>query len=153
MAVVKSTYVTKYDAGGTGDNVIPDGYIKSVCKIWQDTYVFTSAIPSNTFIDIAKIPENKKIVAIDLNFPSLSTGAAATGTTISIGARIAAGTSHATLFLNAGEASTGIKALSADNVTGLSYVTSGGVNTIQLHIGRIATTTTAGTIKSVVYYT
>jgi hypothetical protein len=151
--MVKAANVTKWDAGGSGDNCIADGYIKTVEKVWLDSYTFAAALPSNTTIDIAKIPENKKITGIDLFFPALSTGAAATGTTISIGARIAAGTTASTLFLSAGEAAAGITTLSMNLGDGFQYVTTGGTNTIVLHLGRIATPTTAGTIKSIVRYT
>lgn len=151
--MAKAANVTKWDAGGSGDNIISDGYIKSVEKVWLDSYAFTAAIASNSTLDIAKIPENAKVVSIDLYFPSLSTGAAATGTTINIGARNAAGTTANTLFLSAGEASTGVLTLSANAVDGIQYVATGGTNTIYLHFSRIATTTTAGTIKSVVRYT
>jgi len=149
--MVKAANVTKYDAGGTGDNVISDGYIKSVEKVWIDSYAITAAIPSDSVLDIAVIPENKKITSVELFFPSLSTGASATGTTLSIGARIAAGTTDSTLLLSAGEASTGVLTLSANQ--GIPYVTTGGVNVITVLFDRIATTTTAGTITSVVRYT
>jgi len=149
--MVKAANVTKYDAGGTGDNVISDGYIKSVEKVWIDSYAITAAIPSDSVLDIAVIPENKKITSVELFFPSLSTGASATGTTLSIGARIAAGTTNSTLLLSAGEASTGVLTLSANQ--GIPYVTTGGVNVITVLFDRIATTTTAGTITSIVRYT
>ena len=57
-----ATYLTKYFAGGSGDNIIPDGYIKTVEKIWMDTYTlaFTNTL---TAIAIAEIPENKKIIS------------------------------------------------------------------------------------------
>lgn len=151
--MAKAANVTKWDAGGSGDNVIANGYIKSVEKVWIDSYTFSAAIPSGTTLDIAKVPENAKVNSIDLYFPSLSTGAAATGTTISIGARIAAGTTAATLFLSAGEAASGVLSLSANAVNGINYVATGGTNTIVLLFDRIATTTTAGTIKSIVRYT
>lgn len=149
--MVKAANVTKYDAGGTGDNVISDGYIKSVEKVWIDSYAITAAIPSDSVLDIAVIPENKKITSVELFFPSLSTGASATGTTLSIGARIASGTTDSTLLLSAGEASTGVLTLSANQ--GIPYVTTGGVNVITVLFDRIATTTTAGTITSIVRYT
>ena len=151
--MAKAANVTKWDAGGSGDNIISDGYIKSVEKIWLDSYTITAAIPSNTTIDIAKIPENAKVTSVKLYFPSLSTGAAATGTTINIGARIAAGTTANTLFLSAGEASTGVVSLEMTNPDGFQYVATGGTNTIYIHTSRIATTTTGGTIKSIVRYT
>ena len=149
--MAKAANVTKYDAGGSGDNIISDGYIKSVEKVWIDSYTITAAIPSDTVIDIAVLPENKKVTSIELQFPSLSTGAAATGTTISLGARIAAGTTDSTIFLSAGEASTGVLTLRSN--AGLAYVTTGGVNVIIMLFDRIATTTTAGTITSIVKYT
>lgn len=151
--MAKAANVTKYDAGGGGDNVISDGYIKTVEKVWMDSYAFTSAIPSGTTLEIAQIEKNKKITGIDLIFPSLSTGAAGTGTTISIGIETAAGVTSSTLFLNAGEASTGVKTLSLNEVDGFQYVTTSSLNTIYCTFGRIATTTTAGTIKSIVKYT
>ena len=103
-----ATNVTKYDAGGTGDNIIADGFIKSVEKIWMDTYVFAAAIPSNATVDIAVLPANKKITSIRVLFPSLSTGAASTGTTISVGVRSNATATASTLFASAFEASTGV---------------------------------------------
>jgi hypothetical protein len=155
----KAANVTKYDAGGTGDNIIADGFIKTVEKVWIDSYAGTAAIPSGTVIDIAVIPENKKITGIDLYFPAAISGNAATGTgtTMSLGYRNAAGTTSATLFLNAGECLTATKKLSADAVAGINYITAGGTNVITLLIGRLATTVTGSTaaplIKSIVRYT
>jgi hypothetical protein len=151
--MAKAANVTKWDAGGSGDNIVADGYIKSVEKVWIDSYTFAAAIPSNTTIDIAKVPENAKVNSVTLYFPSLSTGASGTGTTINIGARIVAGTTANTLFLSGGEAASGVLTLSANAVDGINYVATGGVNTIYIEADRIATTTTAGTIKSIVRYT
>jgi hypothetical protein len=146
-----ATNVTKYKAGGSGDNIIPDGYIKTVEKVWLDSYAFTTGIPSNTDLDIAIIPANKKITDVRLSFPSLSTGAAATGTTISIGTRIiSTGVTNSTVFLSAGEASTGVVGLAATQ--GFQTVTSA-ETAIYLRFGRIATTTTNSTIRSIVRYT
>ena len=76
-----SANVTKYNAGGSGDNVIADGYIKAVEKVWIDSYTiaFTG---TNSTIDIAVLPENKKITSIDV---LLDTTASQTNGTISIG--------------------------------------------------------------------
>ena len=76
-----SVYVTKYQAGGSGDNYIPDGYIKSVEKYWIDTYTigFTN---TNTTIDIAVVQPNKKIIGIDVE---IETSLSQTSGTISIG--------------------------------------------------------------------
>ena len=151
--MASATNVAKYDLGGTGDNIIADGFIKSVEKIWIDTYVFAAAIPSNTTVDIAVLPINKKVTGVSLLFPALSTGAALTGTTISIGVRNNTTATGSTLFLNAGEASTGIVGLNANSPTGLCTAMTGTTNRVYLQFGRIATTTTAGTILSIVRFT
>ena len=71
MATVKAANVTKYDAGGSGDNIISDGYIKTVEKVWIDSYVCAAAIPSTTSILIAKIPAGKKITDVIVYLPVL----------------------------------------------------------------------------------
>lgn len=76
-----ATYLTKYYAGGSGDNIIPDGYIKTVEKVWIDSYTiaFTNTLTS---IQIAELPENKKITSIVVD---ILTTASQTNGTISIG--------------------------------------------------------------------
>jgi len=151
MAELKGANVTKFDAGGSGDNYVDSGLIKAVERIWTDTYVFASALNSLATIVIAKVPKNAKITGIDLFFPALSTGAVATGSTISIGYRAStATTTGGTTFLSAGEAAAGVRTLSANQ--GLFTVMSA-ASDIYLAIGRIVTTTTAGTISSIVRYT
>jgi len=69
--VVSSTVTTtaanvaKYELGGSGDNIISDGFIKTVEKVWIDSYTiaFTNTL---TAIAIATLPPNKKVVAIDI---------------------------------------------------------------------------------------
>ena len=56
--------VTKYNAGGSGDNIVPDGYIKTVEKIWMDSFTTASITGTKASIDIAVLPLNKKIVGI-----------------------------------------------------------------------------------------
>ena len=159
MAAYISANLTKYNAGGTGDNIIGDGYIKTVEKIWMDSYAGTAAIGSASTLDIAVLPNNKKVTGIDIYFPAALSGTAATGTgtTISIGIRNAAGVTNSTLFLSAGECLTATKTLSANAVAGIQYVTSAGPSVIYLLFGRLATTvtgsTTAPLIKSIVRYT
>lgn len=57
--------LTKYYAGGSGDNIIADGYIKTVEKVWIDNYTiaFTNTL---TAIAIAEIDPNKKITSIGI---------------------------------------------------------------------------------------
>lgn len=59
--------VGKFLAGGSGDNYIADGFIKTVEKIWLDSYTLTGAMTgTNSTIDIAVLPTNKKITAIEI---------------------------------------------------------------------------------------
>ena len=79
--MAEATYVAKYNLGGSGDNIVPDGYIKTVEKVWIDTYTiaFTN---TNTTIDIAVLPPNKKITSI---VALIDTTASQTNGTVSIG--------------------------------------------------------------------
>jgi hypothetical protein len=63
--MAEAANVAKYSAGGSGNNVIGDGYIKSVERLWVDSYTiaFTN---TNTTIDIAKLEANKKIIGIEV---------------------------------------------------------------------------------------
>lgn len=147
VSTANATQYTKFISGGEASaNYIPDGYIKSIEKIWLDTYVFTAIIPSGCTVTIASVPANKKITDVKVFFPVLSTGAASTGTTISLGI-----TSSAAKFLSAGEACAGIYNLSAND--GIGYVTSSNPTLVTMLFDRIATTTTAGTITTIVKYT
>jgi len=84
MTVLKGANVTKYDAGGSGDNYIEDGYIKSVEKVWIDSYHPTTVIGSNDTIKIGRVPKNKKITEIIVNLPVMG-GAADSLATILVG--------------------------------------------------------------------
>lgn len=150
--MAKATNVTTFDATIATGTVVDAGVIKSTEKLWTDTYTFSSALTTGTTIDIAVIPKNSRVTSIKLIFPSLSTTASGTGTTISLGVRTGIQTGS-TMFLNAGEAYTGITSLEANSPTGLGVAMTGSTNRIYLQIGRVATDTTSGTIYSLVRYT
>ena len=64
---VNAANVTKYTAGGSGDNYIPDGFIKTTEKIWMDNYTITGNITlTNTTIAIAVLPPNKKLIGVEV---------------------------------------------------------------------------------------
>lgn len=72
MATLKAANVTKYDAGGSGDNYIADGYIKSVEKVWIDSFDSgTTALGTEDSICIGRVPANKKITEIVVYMPPL----------------------------------------------------------------------------------
>jgi hypothetical protein len=155
LSSVKAANVTKWDSGSEAStSTIPDGYIKTVEKVWIDTYTFAAAIPSSAQLTIAYLPKNKKITGIDLFFPVMSTGASGTGTTISLGIASSTG-----CFLSAGEMCAGVTNLSANlaghagNTHGLLYITTSISTAVVATFERIATTTLTGTIVSIVRYT
>jgi hypothetical protein len=154
--MAKSANVTKYDAGGSGDNIIADGYIKSVEKVWIDTYTYSAAatIGIGLVVEVAVIPAGKKITGIDV------LGLADTGTvttaTIQIGTKIAAGTSHATLFMAAttyGGTALGVVGRKITANSNIPYELTGGTNRIFLLFAGANPSITAGTITTIVRYT
>lgn len=158
-----STYVTKYQAGGSGDNYIPDGYIKTVEKVWIDTYTiaFTN---TNTTIDIAVLPLNKKVTGIQAEIYST---ASQTNGTVSIGfstdAAVDTFLSATTLShnltrttielpggLNSPATSTSTT-LFVGTMNGFQFVTTGTQVTVSLKLNNWTMTT--GTVKTIVRYT
>jgi hypothetical protein len=157
MATVKGTNVTKYDAGGSGDNIIDDGFIKTVEKVWVDSYTCSATIASSSSILIARIPKNKKVTDIVVHVPVIGdpgttctcyccTGAT-TAVTAYFGALTLNGDTQKTVFdfgtaatlRLAGNATTMCQALGADTGIYLMF--------------NPATTITGGTIRSIVRYT
>lgn len=153
MATYKGTNITKYDAGGSGDNVISDGYIKTVEKVWLDSFTDGTAMTTADTLTIASIPPNKKITDVSVFW---SGAPAPTNATIQVG--IAGSTS---LFITSGSTTkvggTGVAIATNTGLranTGNHYVTTGSTNTlVQMQIGVTAITTTFGTLYTKVCYT
>lgn len=162
---------TKYYAGGSGDNNIGNGFIKTVEKVWIDSYTiaFTNTL---TTINIAELPQNSKVVGIQVEI--LTTASQSSGT-VSIGyAEDTADTLSATgnadflipttlthnntrtsLFLPGGTIPGGTSTSSSIALVmpmaGFEGVTSGTQTTIAVKLNNWTMTT--GTIKSIVRYT
>ena len=168
---VQSGNLTKYIAGGSGDNIIADGYIKTVEKVWIDSYTFAQT-GTNTTIQIAKLDDNKKITSIVIELYSSITQ---TSGTVSVGYSVddandlaATGVSNflapVTITHNAtrtsiilpggsipgGTATSSTVALVAV-LAGFQGVTSGTQNTIAVKLNNWIMTT--GTLKTIVRYT
>ncbi len=152
-----ATNVTKYNAGGSGDNIIPDGFIKSVEKVWLDTFVFSSAVTigQGMVIDIAVIPQGKKITGIEVWGLKASAISATSTNALSIGARFGVtAVTNATQFL----AATTLGTVTFDNQpifanAGLNVEVTGASHTIFLQITAASPSITAGTIVTKVRYT
>lgn len=156
MTAFKGANKTKYDAGGSGDNCVADGYIKTVEKVWMDTFSFTAVLTTADTIAIASIPPNKKITGVEVYFPSLTP----TTSTILVGTADDEDKfiddSRAVGYVGAsGAVIAAVNKAVMNNPDGFQFVTTSTTNTtIYLKIGVIAITApTAGTITTVVRYT
>ena len=153
----KATNVTKYVAGGSGDNIIPDGMIKTVEKVWLDTYVFSSAatIGTGMVIDIAVVPAGKKITGISVFGLNASAISATSTNAVSIGARFGTGAvTNATQFLGAttlGTATFNDNPIMARSNIGVEVTSS--THTIFLLFTAATPSITGGTISTIVRYT
>ncbi len=168
----KAVNMTKYAAGGSGDNIIPDGFIKSIEKSWIDFFNFSSALTIGTgmIIDIAYIPAGKKITGIEVYGISGATLSSTSTNAVSIGARYGVtAITNSTQFL----AATTFGALAVSTVSGTGGTTSifilsanqplmanagigveltGAAHTIFLQFTGASPSVTAGTIVTKVKY-
>ena len=69
-------------SGGSGSSMVADGYIRTVEKIWMDTFTFSAVVTTADSICIAVIPGNKKITGVDVYLP---TGIVPSSCTINVG--------------------------------------------------------------------
>jgi len=153
MTAFKGANKTKWDAGGSGDNIVSDGYIKTVEKVWMDSFAFTAVITTADTIAIATIPKNKKITSVEVYFPSI----APTSSSLEVGIDGDADKfiTVGALAAYAGAATTisSLNVLRMNNPDGFEYVTTAETD-ILLSIGVAAMTSpTAGTIKTIVRWT
>lgn len=163
---VKASNVTKYDAGGSGDNVIADGYIKAVEKVWLDNYTLTGAmVLTNSTISFATLPPNKKVTSIEV---IIETSASQTSGTVALGwstdADAAAWgaiigptdithnlTTTTISFPGVGLVNNLNSANGVPKIAGFQKVTGGTQVTLALKLNNWTMTT--GTIKTIVRYT
>ena len=166
MTNYNASNVTLYQAGGSGDNLIADGYIRAVEKIWLDSFTWgltTSPSTSDTIL-IGYIPANKKIVGCEVYVPSTL---APTTCAINVGLSTSTGLliSNSTQYINA---TVLYNVARMNNPAGMGYVVTSGtssvsgstsvlinVNTpIYLTIGVASITApTIGTITTILRYT
>ena len=144
---------TKYDAGGTGDNIIADGFIKTVEKIWMDTFTFSAVLTTADTVAIATIPANKKITAVEVYFPNL----VPTDVTIDVGTigdadKFIAAAPAATSLAETG-ALVAIEKVVMNNADGFQFVTTAATDIFLSLSNKAITAPTAGTITTIVKYT
>ena len=150
-----ATRVTKYKAGGSGDNVIKDGYIKTVEKVWIDTYNpgAASVIATDTTINIAKVPSGKKITSVEVFGLG---GIAPTSTTLTIGLKDSdeSGTTNHTLFLAATAVGENKNLRANAGIPKATTANKGKTEAdVYVRFGTAAVTATNATITTIVKYT
>jgi len=143
MTAFKGVNVTKYDAGGSGDNYIPDGYIKSVEKVWMDSFTFSAVLTTADTVAIATIPPNKKITSVEVYFPALTP----TDCTINVGI-----TGDADKFIKTAP-SVATNKVESNNPDGFQFVTTAETDILFSLANKAITAPTAGTITTIVRYT
>jgi len=153
MTAFKGANATKFEAGGSGDNIIADGYIKSVEKVWMDSFTFSAVLTTADTVVIAKVPANKKVTAVEVYFPDLTPSNA----TLQVGIA-----GDADKFIKAHPVATSLTETGAlvrinkavmNNPDGMGYVTTAATD-ILFNLATVAITApTAGTITTIVKYT
>lgn len=163
MAVFKAENVAKYDAGGSGDNYISDGYIKTVEKVWLDSCTIgTTALGSTDTILLGYVPKNKKIIEVVVQMPALSEDEG-TYATILLGSASTVVITVASTFLGimradaSAEDTVDILTASTLRMSGdkMGTVTNKrvGIYLKVMTINGIEVGLTAGTIRSIIRYT
>ena len=56
-------------SGGSGSGMVADGYIRTVEKVWIETFNFSAVVTTADSVCIAVIPGNKKITGVDVYLP------------------------------------------------------------------------------------
>lgn len=163
---VKAANITKYDAGGSGDNIIANGQIKTVEKVWLDNYTLTGNVTlTNTTISVATLPDGATVTDIEVIIAtsiSQSSGTvglgwasdadAATWGSIMTETDITHARTSSSVSMYGGIGSNLI--LAADNavkIAGVQQTASGTRNTIAVKLNNWTMST--GTLKTLVRYT
>jgi len=140
MSAVKGVNVTKYDAGGQGDNAVDQGLVNARPEVWTDTYE-AAALTAASTIDVAKLPAGAKVHSVEMFFDAL--GASST---------IAIGDSDSTARYLAATSTAAAGSAKSNKVDGVGYEvgTADGDDVIQLLTAGASIT---GTIKVVTTFT
>jgi len=158
MASYKSANLTKVDAGGSGDNYVDDGYIKTVEKVWIDTFTISEDVGSGVIttsdtLAIANIPAGKKVTDVEVYF---SAAIVPTEVTINVGVA-----DDADKFIKEGKTATSlteegalvsVDRVSMNNADGIAWSPTASTD-ILLSVSEDTTAPTNGTITTIVKYT
>jgi hypothetical protein len=172
MVNYNATNVALYALGGSGDNLIGDGYIRATEKVWIDSYVMNTAsvalLTTSDTLLIGYVPANKKIVSVEVVLPATwapTTCAICVGTSYSTSLFISSSTSY--FNINTSTTLVLTNKVTINNVLGQNFVltssttsVSGGTilqNTLQgIYLsltGANVTAPTNTTIQTIIRYT
>jgi len=140
MTAVKGVNVTKYEAGGQGDNAITQGLIASELNVWSDSYEASGLAAAST-IEMANLPAGAKVHAVFLDWDALGSSR-----TLAVG-----DSDDADRYLAATDASSAGGAV-GNLVDGKQYVIGTATDDDEILVTTGGSTAT-GTIKLTVLYT
>jgi hypothetical protein len=128
MTNYQATNVALYVAGGSGDNLIPDGYVKAVEKIWLDSFTWglTTSPSSGDTILIGYIPANKKIVGCEVYVPSTITNTVAINVGLSTSTALLISNSTQYFFSAPTAGTVTYNVVRLNNPAGMGYVVTSG---------------------------
>ena len=122
-------------SGGSGSGMVGDGYIRTVEKVWIETFNFSAVVTTADSVCIAVLPGNKKITGVDVFLP---VGFAPTNATINVGTGLPATAGVLTTYCSILISNSTAYALNAPTLGALflgrvsmmptSYSVTGGVN-------------------------
>lgn len=139
MTAVKGVNTTKYDAGPSGDNAVPQGLVNADVEVWTDVYE-ASALATTSTIDVAELPAGAKVIGGHCTFDDLGTSV-----TLALGDS----DDPDRYFLAQSVASVG--QLLIDRVEGMQYAI--GSNDGDSRVQLLTSGTITGTIKTTIYFT
>ena len=162
--------VALYNLGGSGDNMISDGYIRATEKVWIDSYTWSGStnamLNTGDTLLIGYVPANKKIVGVEVVLPiafAPSTAAINVGPSYSTSLLI----SSSTAYVGGTSSSMVYSKVTINNSLGQNFVTTSSTSvvsggTIQtytqhgIYLSLTAanqTLPTGGTLQTIIRYT
>lgn len=173
MVNYAATNVALYNLGGSGDNLIADGYVRCTEKIWLDSYVYSTAsaalLTTADTVLIGYIPANKKIIGCEVYLPATfapTNSAISVGPSYSTALLITSSTAYVVASFALTTSAVALNCVRLNNPLGMGFVVtsstsavSGGtiqtfVNTaIYMSFSVAITAPTAGTITTILRYT
>ena len=129
-----ATNSTLFNLGASGDNMIMDGYVRAVEKVWIDSYLFGATLmtTSDTLL-IGYVPANKKIVGVEVYVPQSltpTTCAICVGISGSTSLFISSSTAYIVASFALTTSAVALNCVRLNNPAGFAYVVTSGTASV-----------------------